>query len=177
MKKFALFLLTAILVAVSLGVSAQTAQAEEGRTCYIGREGFVFSASECANYVIATAWVTTTYGHANVFLNAIENTITVTGQGYYLAYNEQEAAQFWGVPFSFDPAYIGWDCGMPQIWAVRWLVPIPTSLAPGEYLIHETWNFRHPLTDGYQACSQGDPIGRNIYSGYSEEDTTFTITP
>lgn len=176
LSKFSLILLTALLVVLSLGVSTQEVQAE-GRTCYIAREGFEFSAAECENYVNTMVWASTTRGLVNVFLKAIQSSISVTGDNFYVAYNVEQSAQFWTSPFPFDPAFLGLECGMPEIWATRWWVPVGTNLEPGVYTLSFTWTLSHPLTDGAPACSLGEPLGRNIFSGTDQGTYQFTITP
>jgi hypothetical protein len=177
MKKIALPLVAAILVVVSLGMSAQVATADEGRTCLIGREGTEFSSAECANYLITYGWFATSRGLANEYVEAVHNTITVTGENFYLAYNEDESAQYYLPLIAFDPALIGEDCAMPKLWAARWRPPINQRLEPGVYEIHATYALDHPVTDGWQACSQGEPLGRNIYSGNWDDVWYFTILP
>lgn len=179
MKKIALMLLTVVLVAVLLGIAPQSALADEppppkGPNCYIGLEGFTFTPDdECVNYYLGMAgWGATTRGLVVSFLTAEQNTLSVSGPGYNLAYTPEQAALYWT-----PPAPYGADENCPQqaIWASWWLVPLGTNLAPGEYTIQFTWDLSHPITDGYQACI-GYPNGRNIYNGYLWDDAaTFTI--
>jgi len=179
MKKFALLLVASVLVAVSLGLSAQAAKADdEPVTCYIGPAGFEFSASECDNYIIRVGWVSTARGLANEFQKAIHSSIYIyqEGGGFELAYDEEQSAQFWWT-MPFDPAYFGWDCAMPLLWANRWWVPVSVDLEPGNYVATYTWTLDHPVTDGWQACQPGEPIGNNVYSGTSVNSYYFTILP
>ncbi len=176
MRKLALILLSTILIAVSLGMSVQAAKADDPVTCYIGRDGFEFSASECDNYIITRGWVSTARGLANEFQKAVHSSISITGDNFSLAYNEEQSAQFWWT-MPFPAASLGLDCAMPVLWANRWWVPIPINLEPGNYVATYTWTFDHPVTDGWEACQPGVPIGHNVFSGPDVGSYYFTITP
>lgn len=184
MKKLALLLVTAVLVAVSLGVSVQTVKADDpippkGPNCYVGLEGFVFTPYDgCVNYILGTGgWGATTRGLIVAFKTAAQNSLTISGSnGYYLAYAPETANLYWTPPIELGYPLEG--CPQQSGWATWWLVPLGTNLAPGTYTIATTWTLSHPVTDGFTACNSGAPIGQNIYSGtWDQWSVDFTVMP
>lgn len=170
LKKIALVLLTMVMIMVSPGVSTRNAQAQ-GYDCDLLYPGMTLSA-ECDEIHFVLGWVAMTPGQINVFLKAMQWTFTLRdASGNVLKIiTPDQVALFWSPPYPVDPADLGVDCGMPRAWETDLVLPLG-KLDAGEYTLTLDENFKHPITDGFNACwVDGYKIPVYIYP------TTYSFT-
>jgi hypothetical protein len=170
LKKIALILLPMIMIMVMLGVSPRNAHAQ-GYSCDLLYPGMTLSA-ECDEIHFVLGWVAMTPGQINEFLNAMQWTFTLRDDsGNVLKIiTPNQVASFWSPAYAIDPADLGVDCGMPRAWETDLMLPLG-KLSAGNYTITLDENFRHPITDGFNACwIDGFKIPVTIYP------TTYSFT-
>jgi len=176
-KKLSLLLLPVLLVAVMLGFSSGQARAAE--PCYFVHPDMTFSASTCSDIVFTWGWAAMTKGQINVFLKAVQDTITVRdGEGNVLqVFTPAQVAQTWGKPYPIDPAELGLKCPMPQAWVTDSTVSLG-SFFPGAYTLTLDRYFIHPFNDGYNACwYEGFKIPVSLYREGGSFTAGFTVEP
>ena len=174
-------MLSVLILVVLAGVMSGAASAQNGSDVpvWVYEDGAEICAGPEDNIIFLDGWLATTRGLVNMFLGAYTMSFTLYDEDNVdiFSLSEEESDDYWGPIMSMVPEDWGLSCPMPYIAGVLWEYDYG-ALEEGTYTLITEWDFRHPVNDGYHACTDpetGEPVSPTP-SLYPAESGTATIT-
>jgi hypothetical protein len=175
-------LLTTVLCLGLIFGIFQGASAQTGTVCRIlaYEDPQTFSNSDCDSYTVGFGWLAVSPGLVKEFVKATSIDAAFYGDNVKFSVKPKDASRLWSPIDRRSSEELGYHCPTGPFYRSFFDINVG-KLAPGTYHLFFVATLRHPVTDGYQICTddQGQHFPKIMYSGniIDNGEGTITITP